>query len=204
MLLSLFALLLILPIFSSSVQFKKRSPHVKNGPFKPLTDHMHELKNIRIASRPESTITEAFYYKDNVYLAHGYYTNTCICGESSSGAQCQKYVVEPTAASDDTIPLTINIFNAEDCSRPASITYRLVIPSSGVSTFETDCDAGADLMDLPYKVQIGGVGAYESFGSGELNLIYGRKEDCADNLFSSYYFSAARKVISTKSQTFIN
>ena len=167
---------------------------MKNDPFKALAEHIHEMKNIRIVSKPETTITEAFYYKDNVYLAHGYYANTCLCGESSSGAQCQKYVVEPTT-SDDKIPLTIHIFNAEDCSSPASITYRLVIPSSGVSTVESDCDAGADLMDLPYKVQIGSVNAYESFGTGELNLMYGRKEDCSENLFSSYFFSAARKVI---------
>ena len=124
----------LLPVFAYSVPlFNKRVSHIKDDPFKALIEHMNEIKNIRTVSKPENIITQAYYYKDTVYLAHGYYANTCLCGESSSGAQCQKYVVEPTI-SDDKIPLTIHIFNAADCSGLASITYRLVIPASGIST----------------------------------------------------------------------
>ena len=155
------------------------------------------MKNIRIASTPQNTISQIFYYNNDVYLAHGYYIDTCLCGGSSSGAQCQKYIVEPTTISDDKIPihLTVQIFNGTDCSSPATLTYRnRIIAPSGVSTIESDCDAGADLMDLPYRILIGGDSSYQLFGKGELNFLYGRKEDCSDNLFSSYFFSAARKV----------
>ena len=195
MLYSLFAVLLA-PILASSVPLiNKRASHIKNDPLKLLTEQIHAMKNIRIASKPETTITQAYYYKDNVYLAHGFYANTCLCGESSSGAQCQKYVVEPNV-SDDKIPVTIHIYNAADCSNLAAITYRLVVPSSGVSTVETDCDAGADSMELPFKIQVDDAKPYESFGSGELNFLYGQREDCAENSFTSYYFSASRKVSS--------
>jgi len=181
------------PIFASTIPiFNKRVSHIKNDPLKPLTEHISEMKNIRIVSKPDTTITNAYYYNDNVYLAKGFYANTCLCGESSSGAQCQKYVVEPTV-SDNTIPVTINIFNATDCSKPADITYKFVVPSSGVSKVGFDCDAGADLIELPYKIQVGDVNAYESFGSGDLSFLYGRQEDCAENLFNSYSFFAFLK-----------
>ena len=172
---------------------------IKNDPLELLSKTFHSVKNIRAITKDTKdftkklatqTINRVLYYEGKVYMAQGFYTDTCLCGESSTGTQCQEYKVG--TEKDGLIPVVINIFNTTDCSGFATVTYRIPAPSSGTSTVESDCDAGSDTFDLPYKLEVGGPNYYEKFGSGELNFIYGHKEDCSSNSFTSYFFAANR------------